>query len=354
MPGSLEKSLRRNNSSSQRVLQTLQNAQASSSNKHPNPHHRNRNHDYYQPSQQTIHAIKSHLRSCITENSLESLYSINDPSFNSRFHRALHRVLQTNFHKNIALDWKGVNVQLAQVLCKLALYDIILLIDDSSSIQKANHIDGRLEDLEFLVSTIAEVAALFDDDGIDIEFLNSERFHRGVKEGQAVRRILNEVEFLGKTRIGEALHDKIHRRFFHEAAANGTKLEMQKPVLVFIITDGEPYGEPMDALEFQIRKASRFLQQNGYPTDFISYQIAQVGNDPKASAFLNSLDENRDLGDFIDVTARFEIEAGQLERLGYDPTPEVYLIKLLLGAIDQRFDRMNEQQRRPLGPHTRQ
>ncbi|KAF9907230.1 hypothetical protein EC991_011220 [Linnemannia zychae] len=335
MQGSFERYLRQNNSSSRRVLQSLRDAQATPGNRHPDPRRR----------QQNFQAIESHLRSCIVEKRLQDFYPLNDPSINSRFNNVLRRVLQTNFHETIALSWAGVNAQLAERLCKLALYDIILLIDDSSSIRKSNHIDGRLEDLEFLVSTIAEVAALFDDDGIYIEFLNSGGSYRGVKEGGTVKRILRETEFLGNTKLGGALKQKIHRRFFREAATNRTRLRMRKPVLVFVITDGEPYGEPLNALEDQIRSGSQFLYQHGYPVDFISYQIAQVGNDPRSSEFLHRLDVNRDLGKFIDVTSRLRIEIEQLRRLGYNPTPETYLVKLLLGAIDRRFDKMDEQRR---------
>ncbi|KAG9070241.1 hypothetical protein KI688_009576 [Linnemannia hyalina] len=219
----------------------------------------------------------------------------------------VNSVLKTDF-QNIAGHWQGVSAQMAQRLCKLALYDVVLLVDDSSSIRMHNEDDGRLDDLELMASIIAEATALFDDDGIDIEFLN-----------------------------GHALREKVHRRFFRKASSTDTPLKLRKPFLVFIITDGASAGEPEHNLERQIRKASEYLMGEGYSPDFFRYQIVQVGRNRRASEFLQDLKEQLVVEEFVDVTSRYGVEKRQLALMGFEPTPELYLVKLLFGAIDGRF-----------------
>ncbi|KAF9088743.1 hypothetical protein BGX29_000121 [Mortierella sp. GBA35] len=318
----LDRTLRQNGSSPRRLIQALWDAQ---------------NTGGTTPlSRQTYETIGSILRSCIAENNLHRFY----PAGSARLDQIIRRIARTNFQK-IALNWNGVSLQLAQVLCKLALYDIILLVDDSSSIRTANPVDGRMAELMFVSSVIADVAALFDDDGIDIEFLNCEGSYKEIRGGRVAGQILNRCGFSGNTRLGYALHRKIHSRFFNRAP-QPSPLRMHKPVLVYIITDGEPCGEPREALERQIRRGSDYLRSQGYPADLFRYQIAQVGNDLRSTAYLNELDQRPGLGELIDVTSRYGIEVRQIPRL----TPELYLVKLLLGAIDRRFDAMDETRQR--------
>jgi hypothetical protein len=57
-------------------------------------------------------------------------------------------------------------VELAVDLCALALYDIVIYADDSGSMESG---DGeRIQDLKLIVAKVAEVATLFDDDGIEV------------------------------------------------------------------------------------------------------------------------------------------------------------------------------------------
>jgi hypothetical protein len=188
-----------------------------------------------------------------------------------------------------------------------------------------------------IASILAEVSALFDQDGIDIEFLNNEEKYRGIREGKIASQILHDLEFRGKTKLGHALRQKIHRRFFHKSSSTDSSLKMKKPVLVFIITDGAPAGEPENNLERQIRNAREYLDDEGYPPDFFRYQIVQVGRDQHSSEFLQDLKQRFVVEEFVDVSSRYAVEKKELALMGFEPSPELYLIKLLLGAIDDRF-----------------
>ena len=41
---------------------------------------------------------------------------------------------------------------------------------------------------------------------------------------------------------------------------------------------------------------------------------------------------------FIDATSYYELEAAEYQRKGVTLTPDVWLVKLLVGAIDRSFD----------------
>ncbi|KAF9542303.1 hypothetical protein EC957_002188, partial [Mortierella hygrophila] len=67
---------------------------------------------------------------------------------------------------------------------------------------------------------------------------------------------------------------------------------------------------------------------------FFRCQIIQVGRNLRASEFLQDLKEQLVVEEFVDVTSKYVVE---LVLMGFEPTPELYLVELLLGAIDGRF-----------------
>lgn len=70
--------------------------------------------------------------------------------------------------------------EIATDLAALALYDIVILADDSSSM--AFEEEGeRIADLRLIFSKVAEVATLFDQDGIQIRFLKSQAEGNGIR-----------------------------------------------------------------------------------------------------------------------------------------------------------------------------
>ena len=64
----------------------------------------------------------------------------------------------------------------------------------------------------------------------------------------------------------------------------------------------------------------------------------QVGKDTDAQAFLGRLDNDREVGNMIDATSYFELEAEEYKQRGVVLTPELWLVKLMVGAIDPTYD----------------
>jgi hypothetical protein len=65
--------------------------------------------------------------------------------------------------------------------------------------------------------------------------------------------------------------------------------------------------------------------------DTLMSEFAQVGNDQKATRFLEELDNHPQIGGLIDCTSNFELEQAEMSRKsGIDLTPEMWLVKLLM------------------------
>ncbi|KAL0477080.1 hypothetical protein AKO1_006034, partial [Acrasis kona] len=104
-----------------------------------------------------------------------------------------------------------------------------------------------------------------------------------------------------------------------------------------IITDGEPSGEPADRLRQVIQNTKQRISQTYGPGAF-AVQIAQVGKDQKAQHFLGQLDNDPIVGGMIDCTSYYEFEAEEFKKKGVILSPELWLLKLCVGAIDRSYD----------------
>lgn len=86
--------------------------------------------------------------------------------------------------------------------------------------------------------------------------------------------------------------------------------------------------------------ANRELSRTRYGPDALSLQIAQVGNDIKARQFLEEIDNHPEVGELVDCTSNYELEADEMMKANppVDLTPELWLVKMLLGGIDDSYD----------------
>lgn len=165
-----------------------------------------------------------------------------------------------------------------------------------------------------------------------------------------IQHIMQSVKFAGLTPMGRELKRKVIDGIVLRAARSNA---MQKPVLVIAITDGQPAGDepsPMAAFD-TVRYAVNEVQRACGSFGGIAFQFAQVGNDVKAREFLGKLDSDPTVGSMVDCTSNFEQE--QQEMMQQQPpvelTPTLWLVKLLLGAIDPSYDNKDESSNRPGG-----
>ncbi|GJN93971.1 hypothetical protein Rhopal_007034-T1 [Rhodotorula paludigena] len=247
------------------------------------------------------------------------------------------RIAQTGALARIASEWRLPN-EVAFDLARLALFDVQLYIDDSGSMAFEEN-GSRIDDAKLVTSRVAQAASLFDTDGIQVFFMNSPTVGHGISnEGQA-QSLLSGITFSGLTPLGTSLENKILRPLVH-AAQSGT---LRKPVLVIAVTDGEPASENRYKIVDAIKNAKNALGATRYGPDTLSIELAQVGNDQKAAAFLNEIDRHPDIGRFVDVTSNFETESAQMQQTtGIALVPDMWLVKLLMGGISSEYDSHDE------------
>lgn len=98
-----------------------------------------------------------------------------------------------------------------------------------------------------------------------------------------------QVNFNGMTPLGTSLNQKVIQPFLMGGINNRN---LQKPILVIIITDGEPTGEPQSTVAQVIKNAKKMSQNSQYGGGAIAFEFAQVGRDQAAQAFLGQLDRD--------------------------------------------------------------
>ncbi|KAL4891050.1 hypothetical protein BDV59DRAFT_73362 [Aspergillus ambiguus] len=217
-------------------------------------------------------------------------------------------------------EW-NVPTEVATDIIKLSLFDIILYVDDSGSIEFEER-GVRKEQLKQILGIVATAASTFDEDGISVRFMNSSEQGDGIRNAADVDMLVSRVRFQSLTPLGTGLKNKVLDPMVVGPAKAG---RLQKPVLVITITDGQPAGEPIDTVANSIRYAVNEVSRTPLGRGAVSFQFSQVGNDNKAREFLRSLDEDPTIGNLIDCTSNFEVEQDEMMRA----VPPVHLTREL-------------------------
>lgn len=239
--------------------------------------------------------------------------------------------------QTIAGRWQ-IPLEIAVDLARLALYDIVMYVDDSGSMSFEEN-GERIDDLKLILNRAAFVAALMDDDGLEVRFMNNSIQGNNLKNENQITSLISQVNFRGLTPLGTSLKSKvIDPMVVGPARAN----KFRKPVLIVTITDGQPAGESTNTVFSVIKDTKKFLSNTPYGPGACAFQFAQVGNDLKARDFLASLDTDREVGAMVDCTSNFEVEQDEMAKLGVNLDPSTWLVKMLLGAIDPSYDTQDE------------
>ncbi|KAJ5317138.1 hypothetical protein N7508_001646 [Penicillium antarcticum] len=294
-------------------------------------------------TQQQAAAYRQLLISCIQEKNLQPFYP---PERLDRLVQSLAAQAPSKLARLIH-EW-AVPMEVATDVMKLALFDVILYVDDSGSIEFEEK-GLRKDQLRQILGIVATAASTFDEDGISVRFMNSVEQGDGIRDAEDVNRLVSRVRFSGLTPLGTSLKSKVIDPMVVGPARQN---RLEKPVLVITITDGQPAGEPHGAVGDVIRHAVEETSRTRYGPGAVSFQFSQVGTDTRARDFLSSLDEDPHIGHLIDCTSNFEVEQDEMSRANppVHLTRELWCAKLMLGAIDSSYDTKDEQDNDRRGP----
>ncbi|CAF3487620.1 unnamed protein product [Rotaria socialis] len=242
--------------------------------------------------------------------------------------------------KNIIIKY-NINYDFAFRLRALEGFEIVLILDDSSSmcspiidrdqtnISPFSQLPKRWDELKHVVSIVVDLAAALDPDGVDIYFLNRSpllhvtdsselhgTFSRPPDGPTPITRVLIEVLNIKRARV----HDR--------------------KLLVLIATDGLPTDEKglndIDRLE-------KVLRTERHPTiDRIFITFIACTDDLQSVGYLNKFDKKIPNVDVLDDyrSERAEVLAVQGKHFPFSYGD--YVVKILMGSVDQWFDQLDE------------
>ncbi|KAK0205241.1 hypothetical protein DFS33DRAFT_1326823 [Desarmillaria ectypa] len=207
-------------------------------------------------------------------------------------------------------------------------FDTVLIVDDSRSM-----VGRRWEIARKALGELAVVAAQYDDDGIDIHFLNDPTVRHGLTTKEGVDELFQSVNPTPGTPIGRKLDSLLtaYINKFEELQRAGKKL---KKINYILLTDGEPSEGKNSELypDNVIVRAAKRLDKLHAPQVQIGIQFVQIGHSVSATQFLRSLDDDLmhkyNIRDIVDTTPA---------QTGHDLSTKD-MIKILTGGINRRVD----------------
>ena len=220
----------------------------------------------------------------------------------------------------------GSQERCAERLCLLEDYEIIIVCDDSGSMNTIA--DGtnrtRWDELRSIVNIILEIGLIFQPNGIHIHFLNRESFY--INNSKSIEKIFS-IRPCGYTLLVPVL-----RKIFKSSSNN------QKKNLVFIATDGAPTDNKGNVNI----KDLEYLMREERQSETTHVMFLACTDDPSCVDHLNEWDKTM-LN--VDVTDDYITERDRIHSFrgsNYPFSIGDYIVKALIGAIDPEIDSLNE------------
>ena len=213
----------------------------------------------------------------------------------------------------------------------LSNFETVLIVDDSGSMNtplaNSKHAT-RWEELKEVVRIVIRIATIFDEDGIDINFLNRQNYEN-VKNLATVDYILNDTPY-GLTPLNKVLEGVLFKY------QNSTK-----PVLIVIATDGIPTND----MGYQdLKNFTNTLKNKNHSHFYVSFlacsdQDCDVG-------YLNKLDKKIPNIDTLDdyQSELQEVKSAQGKKFKYSFGN--HIVRLLLGPLCPELDKLDEKKLR--------
>jgi hypothetical protein len=240
------------------------------------------------------------------------------------------------------------NPLLARRLAKLKGFQIVLLLDDSYSMttptdtknRRTGLRNSRWTELIEYVETIIDIATVFDEDGIDIYFLN--------RDGRTNVKSMTDVIDIFETdpHGGTPLNSKVTSILKHYSK----DMKAGKKMLLLIVTDGEPTDcargnwNPQkgryDVDPFFDTLAQRKVHSSLEENNPIVIRVCTDNDEEVAS--LQHYDENVGNLDVVDDYRSEKKEIREIQGWRFPFKYPDYILKSLLGGIDKWFDNLDE------------
>lgn len=228
------------------------------------------------------------------------------------------------------LDRFEVSIVMANELVVLEGLEIVMIADDSGSMQSASlpaHMrklgqpqKTRFDEMKESLTLIVDLAVCFDKSGVDVHFLNRPSV-LGVKSSE-------DRAFVDAFKNGPSGSTPLTERL----QSICTSFCKEKTVLLIIFTDGEPNGGSQP-----FARTVRNVVAGGK----VKIQVMACTADDDEIGWLNVLD--KELSE-MDVTDDYTTEKAEVLKYGLAPefSKGDWVMKAMLGPIVPKFDKWDE------------
>jgi hypothetical protein len=227
------------------------------------------------------------------------------------------------------------SVELALDLASLAPYDVFIHIDNSGSMlydESWKPDKEKVDDVKLILDRIVDIAKEFDDDGISIRTFNGNHKFDDITTTQQSSDIVSKIKYSGGTPLASSLRNQILRPYVYDK-------QLQKPIVIYIITDGQPDNK--EDVRQVIQECKSFVSSR-YSEHAVSFMFAQVGKDPAAASYLNELDVDPYIKDDVDTIGNYELECARYAKNNIDLTPDLWMLQMMLGSVNSDYDEGND------------
>jgi hypothetical protein len=213
----------------------------------------------------------------------------------------------------------------------LSLYQPVIYCDDSSSMANNNRYLNQCE----LVTRIAGIITKFSPDGHDevaLHFINDE--YSSNVSADRIDAVMRRVIPNGGTKIGTGLRHKILEPMVYNVLSRGQRL--QRPILVWIITNGIPGSESESTSTFKdaIMECKKRLVGSGYNPNTVTFCVGRIGGDKAVVHFLDGLRGDTQISDVLQCTTD-QLDSKYEELKDDEESLDEWLLELLLKPIQK-------------------
>ncbi|CAF2097020.1 unnamed protein product [Rotaria magnacalcarata] len=223
-----------------------------------------------------------------------------------------------------------INPTFAKKLLALDGYEIVFICDDSGSMNTPlgdvygpyKNAATRWDELKQTVSVVVDLASLLDPNGVDIYFLNRDPIFN-VRHSSELIPIFTVPPEVLRSKQNEI---------------------QERKLLIFIATDGTPTNDEgyQDSLSLE-----NVLKNERHPINRIPVSIIACTDDEQDMDYLNEWDTKIPNLDVVDDYRSEKREILKCQGTDFPFSFGDYIVKILLGAVDQTIDEWDEKKITP-------
>ncbi|RPA84391.1 hypothetical protein BJ508DRAFT_412780 [Ascobolus immersus RN42] len=219
-------------------------------------------------------------------------------------------------------------------LMRLALFQPVLFLDNSGSMRVSEGPVDKIESMKDVVKRVARITTELvpEDYGVHIRFINaSDAFPPGVsyQKVEHIAEQLEKVRYKGGTKLGTHMIDFILKDLVYTPVERG---DLRRPLLISVVTDGEPNKEPMDKFKQTLLECKQKLMDHGYHPRNVLFHVSQVGDDAAATKFLEELRSDEELKETVYVAAE-KLDDQFADLHANHDALDIWLLKTLLEPV---------------------